>query len=98
MVQEQILFFWSPEWFGSCSLKPAQGQWEDCPSCPGWGGAVGARMALFKELTPSLKSQIPAPAAGDPQLLLILKGWAEGSGCKGIPPWAPSPLSSAGEG
>lgn len=32
-------------------------------------------MALFKELSPGLKS----PCA--PQLLLILRGWAEGSGC-----------------
>lgn len=85
MVQEKILFFWSPEWFGNYSLKPAQGLWGDWPSFPSCRGAVGARMALFKELSPSLKSQIPAPAAApslyDPQLLLIFKGWAEGSGC-----------------
>lgn len=101
MVQEQILIFWSPEWFGSYSLKPVHGQWEDCPSFPGWRGTGGDRMVLFKELSPNLKSQIPAPAPSpcDPQLLLIFKGWAEGSGCsKGIPPRAPSPLPSAGEG
>lgn len=94
------VFFWSPEWFGSYSLKPAWGQWEDFPSSSGCRGAVGARMVLFKELSPSLKPQIPAlvPSPHDPELLLIFSGWAEGSGCsKGIPPWVPSALPSAGE-